>query len=309
MKRVSPCGSELLGDAREAAHVGNITVISRISPPSSSSFGLRAIPRPGPTQIEAEAAANLGAVAFGAHECQCRAADEIAASVAGRIDRVDSSRSCANSIHGTTIPMPMKPRPIGGHMRDHGAGKAASVRRAVDTVRAGAAAVRPDLSAPTLAAIFVSGSALVFMRAERDRSQIRGAFSLYLSSDRVEEIARNPKLLELAVDPRDHGDVYRRARLHAHLRAVDPARADALHEPLPDTDDDLIMAKSGTIDKYMGARSWRSGNAPLPVEAMPRARCGLPSDMQAKLVSLNAEWEAEARRRATATFGEHRCRP
>ena len=32
----------------------------------------------------------------------------------------------------------------------------------------------------TLAAIYVSGSALAFMRAERDRREIRGAFSLYL---------------------------------------------------------------------------------------------------------------------------------
>ena len=36
---------------------------------------------------------------------------------------------------------------------------------------------------------------------------------------------------------RDHRDVHRRARLHAHLRAVRSARADAVHEPLPDADD------------------------------------------------------------------------
>ena len=55
----------------------------------------------------------------------------------------------------------------------------------------------------TLAAIYITGSALSFMRAERDRREIRGAFNLYLSPDQVEAVVRNPELLALGGEQRE----------------------------------------------------------------------------------------------------------
>lgn len=55
----------------------------------------------------------------------------------------------------------------------------------------------------TLAVIYVSGTALAFMRTERERSAIRGAFGLYLSPDQVERIARHPELLQLGGEMRE----------------------------------------------------------------------------------------------------------
>ena len=90
----------------------------------------------------------------------------------------------------------------------------------------------------TLAVIYISGTALAFMRTERERSAIRGAFGLYLSPDQVERIARHPELLQLGGEhARDHRDVHRRSRLHAHIGAVRSARPDPVHEPLPHADD------------------------------------------------------------------------
>ena len=51
--------------------------------------------------------------------------------------------------------------------------------------------------------IYVIGSALSFMRAERDRREIRGAFGLYLSPDQVERLADNPELLKLGGEMRE----------------------------------------------------------------------------------------------------------
>ena len=45
----------------------------------------------------------------------------------------------------------------------------------------------------TLAVIYVIGSALSFMRAERDRREIHGAFSLYLSPDQVKAVVRQSR--------------------------------------------------------------------------------------------------------------------
>ena len=55
----------------------------------------------------------------------------------------------------------------------------------------------------TLAAIYVSGTALAFMRTERERAAIRGAFGLYLSPDVVEQVARHPELLQLGGEQRE----------------------------------------------------------------------------------------------------------
>jgi len=147
----------------------------------------------------------------------------------------------------------------------------------------------------TLAAIYVSGSALAFMRAERDRSQIRGAFSLYLSSDRVEEIARNPKLLELGGEIREITVMFTDVRGFTRIsEQFDPHGLTRFMNRFLTPMTDLIMAKSGTIDKYMGDAIMAFWNAPLPVEDHAVRACEAALAMQARLVTLNAEWEAEA---------------
>ena len=153
----------------------------------------------------------------------------------------------------------------------------------------------PIFPPATLAAIYVSGSVLAFMRAERDRSQIRGAFSLYLSSDRVEEIARNPKLLALGGEMREITVMFTDVRGFTRIsEQFDPHGLTRFMNRFLTPMTDLIMAKGGTIDKYMGDAIMAFWNAPLPVEGHAARACEAALAMQARLVTLNAEWEAEA---------------
>ena len=153
----------------------------------------------------------------------------------------------------------------------------------------------PIFPPATLAAIYVSGSVLAFMRAERDRSQIRGAFSLYLSSDRVEEIARNPKLLALGGEMREITVMFTDVRGFTSIsEQFDPHGLTRFMNRFLTPMTDLIMAKGGTIDKYMGDAIMAFWNAPLPVEGHAARACEAALAMQARLVTLNAEWEAEA---------------
>ena len=110
---------------------------------------------------------------------------------------------------------------------------------------------------------------------------------------------------------RDHRDVHRRARLHAHLRAVRSAGPDAVHEPLPDADDrphDEPPAAPST--NTWATRSWRSGTPRSPSDGHAARACDTALAMQARLHVLNEEWQRRGRGgRARAHPGGHRHRP
>ena len=94
---------------------------------------------------------------------------------------------------------------------------------------------------------------------------------------------------------RDHGDVHRRARLHAHLRAVRSARPDAVHEPLPDADDRPDPAPPRHDRQVHGRRHHGVlERAARPSSAMPRAPARRRSPCRRGCVALNEEWQAEA---------------
>ncbi len=148
----------------------------------------------------------------------------------------------------------------------------------------------------TLAAIYISGSALAFMRAERDRKEIRGAFNLYLSPAQVEAVVRNPDLLALGGEQREITVMFTDVRGFTRIsEQFDPHGLTRFMNRFLTPMTDLILGANGTIDKYMGDAIMAFWNAPLPVENHAVRACRAALDMQAKLVELNREWEAEAK--------------
>ena len=148
----------------------------------------------------------------------------------------------------------------------------------------------------TLAAIYISGSALAFMRAERDRKEIRGAFNLYLSPAQVEAVVRNPDLLALGGEQREITVMFTDVRGFTRIsEQFDPQGLTRFMNRFLTPMTDLILGAQGTIDKYMGDAIMAFWNAPLPVEAHPARACSAALEMQAKLIDLNQEWEAEAK--------------
>ena len=147
----------------------------------------------------------------------------------------------------------------------------------------------------TLAVIFISGSVLSFMRAERDRREIRGAFSLYLSPDVVEQVAQNPELLQLGGEMREITVMFTDVRGFTTIsEQFDPPGLTRFMNRFLTPMTDLILGNKGTIDKYMGDAIMAFWNAPLPVEGHVAHACRTALAMQARLVGLNEEWKAEA---------------
>ena len=151
----------------------------------------------------------------------------------------------------------------------------------------------------TLALIYVSGSALSFMRAERDRREIRGAFNLYLSPDQVEAVVANPEMLKLGGEQREITVMFTDVRGFTTIsEQLDPQGLTRFMNRFLTPMTDMIQARSGTIDKYMGDAIMAFWNAPLTIEAHAAHAAEAALAMQGRLVTLNEEWKAEAEGRS-----------
>ncbi|HTR82984.1 MAG TPA: adenylate/guanylate cyclase domain-containing protein [Reyranella sp.] len=147
----------------------------------------------------------------------------------------------------------------------------------------------------TLAAIYVSGSALSFVRAERDRRQIRGAFSLYLSPHQVAAVTADPTLLSLGGGEREITVMFTDVRGFTTIsEQFDPPGLTRFMNRFLTPMTDLIQEADGTIDKYMGDAIMAFWNAPVDVPGHGAMACAAALAMQAKLRELNEVWLAEA---------------
>jgi len=147
----------------------------------------------------------------------------------------------------------------------------------------------------TLAVIYVGGTALAFMRTERERAEIRGAFGHYLSPELVEQLARNPRLLQLGGEQREITVMFTDVRGFTTIsEQFDPQGLTRFMNRFLTPMTDLILSRQGTIDKYMGDAIMAFWNAPLAVPDHARRACGAALAMQERLTALNQEWQAEA---------------
>jgi len=147
----------------------------------------------------------------------------------------------------------------------------------------------------TLAAIYITGSALSFMRTERDRREIRGAFNLYLSPDQVEAVVRNPDLLALGGEQREITVMFTDVRGFTRIsEQFDPEGLTRFMNRLLTPMTELIQERRGTIDKYMGDAIMAFWNAPVDVPHHAQRACETALAMEARLAELNGVWKAEA---------------
>jgi adenylate cyclase len=136
---------------------------------------------------------------------------------------------------------------------------------------------------------------LLFDRTERERAEIRGAFGMYLSPDLVEQLARNPDLLQLGGEQREITVMFTDVRGFTTIsEQFDPQGLTRFMNRFLTPMTDLILGLKGTIDKYMGDAIMAFWNAPLPVERHAARACDAALAMQARLAVLNEEWKAEA---------------
>jgi len=143
--------------------------------------------------------------------------------------------------------------------------------------------------------VYLVASLQGYMQTESEKKQIRGAFSQYMSPAMVKKLAENPSLLQLGGEMRDMTILFCDIRgFTAISEQFDAHSLTAFINKFLTPMTQVIMAREGTIDKYMGDCIMAFWNAPLDDER--HADHGVESAiaMMERLRELNGQIKAEA---------------
>ncbi len=122
--------------------------------------------------------------------------------------------------------------------------------------------------------LYLTESLRRYMLSEAERKQVRGAFAQYMSPALVEELAKNPEKLVLGGEMRDLTVLF--CDIRGFTTISEQYDAHGLTQFINDfltPMSDVILARKGTIDKYMGDCIMAFWNAPLEVRDHAREAC------------------------------------
>ena len=152
----------------------------------------------------------------------------------------------------------------------------------------------PLLSTTTiyLTLIFTS-----FVREQAQRRQIRSAFGQYLSPALVAQLAQSPEKLVLGGESREMTIMFSDVRGFTTISEAfkhDPQGLTTLMNRFLTPLTNAILARKGTIDKYMGDAIMAFWNAPLDDKEHELNGCEAALDMLERIDALNKIREVEA---------------
>jgi len=136
-----------------------------------------------------------------------------------------------------------------------------------------------------------------FVREQAQRRQIRSAFGQYLSPALVEQLAQSPEKLKLGGEEREMTIMFSDVRGFTTISESyksDPQGLTALMNRFLTPLTNAILARKGTIDKYMGDAIMAFWNAPLDDKQHQLNACEAALDMLERIDVLNKEREIES---------------
>lgn len=154
-----------------------------------------------------------------------------------------------------------------------------------------------DPTAPVLAllACYLVATLFTYVREEKQRRYIHGAFDRYLSPELVKRITDDPGQLELGGEVREMTVLFCDIRGFSHIsEGLAPQQIIGFLIAFLTPMTDILLARRATIDKYIGDAILAFWNAPLddPEQHANAARGAL--EMAARLEALNAEMPARS---------------
>jgi adenylate cyclase len=156
-----------------------------------------------------------------------------------------------------------------------------------------------DFTYPLLSttAIYLTLMFSSFVNEQRQRKQIRGAFAQYMSPALVEQLAQSPEKLQLGGVEREMTILFSDVRGFTSISESfkqDPQGLTRLMNRFLTPLTNAILARNGTIDKYMGDAIMAFWNAPLDDKQHQLNACNAAVDMLERIDELNKIREQEA---------------
>ena len=136
-----------------------------------------------------------------------------------------------------------------------------------------------------------------YMREAQEKKQVRGAFGQYLSPALVEQLAADPDRLQLGGETKEMTFLFCDVRGFTAISETfksNPQGLTVLINRLLTPRTNVIMARQGTIDKYMGDCIMAFWNAPLDDDKHAVNGCESALEMFKALDILNEERRLEA---------------
>ena len=136
-----------------------------------------------------------------------------------------------------------------------------------------------------------------FVREQAQRKQIRTAFAQYMSPVLVEQLAHSPEKLVLGGEEREMTIMFSDVRGFTSISETykhDPQGLTALMNRFLTPLTNVILARKGYIDKYMGDAIMAFWNAPLDDKEHEINACEAAVEMLERIDELNKERELEA---------------
>ena len=157
-----------------------------------------------------------------------------------------------------------------------------------------------DFTFPLLSttAIYLTLIFSSFVREQAQRRQIRSAFGQYLSPALVEQLAQSPEKLVLGGEAREMTILLSDVRGFTSISETyknDPQGLTRLMNRFLTPLTNAILARKGTIDKYMGDAIMAFWNAPLDDKEHQLNACNAAVDMLERIDELNKLREQEAK--------------
>lgn len=144
--------------------------------------------------------------------------------------------------------------------------------------------------------IFVAATLLGYIRTEREKAYVRGAFSRYVSPALVEQLSRNPERLKLGGELRELTIMFCDIRGFTRLsEGRDPQDLTQIINGFLTPMTRVIQEHQGSIDKYIGDCIMAIWNAPVDVETHGRMAIRAAFAMRRELVTVNAGLAARAK--------------
>jgi adenylate cyclase len=137
-----------------------------------------------------------------------------------------------------------------------------------------------------------------FVREQAQRRQIRSAFGQYISPALVEQLAQSPEKLVLGGEAREMTIMFSDMRGFTSISETyksDPQGLTSLMNRFLTPLTNAILARKGTIDKYMGDAIMAFWNAPLDDKDHHLNACEAALDMLERVDELEQEREQEAK--------------